>query len=198
MRPVRPVRPALPVRRSGASPLVAAAIAALLGALLYAAPYVVAHGSMAPTLAPGDLLLVDRVTPAATGYRRGDLVVFRPPPAANRPESPVYVKRIVALPSEHVQIRRGAVFVDGARLDEPYLDVPPAATGSADTDVVVPAGAVFVLGDNRGPSVDSRQFGPVPTGSIVGRVWGVVGHMPRLLAIGRPSQASQGPAAIRP
>ncbi len=81
------------------------------------------------------------------------------------------VKRVVALPGEVVDGHSGWVYVDGQRLVEPYLDL--SLRTAPFPAVTVPEDAVFVLGDNRGPSIDSRAFGPVPASAITGRA-GVV------------------------
>ena len=96
--------------------------------------------------------------------RTGDVVVFRSLYEDDRD----LVKRVIGVPGETVEIGRGVVFVDGVELDEPYVigrdrwDMPP---------LTVPAGAYFVLGDNRQASNDSRSFGVVPIENIVGRAW---------------------------
>lgn len=102
--------------------------------------------------------------------QRGDIIVFHPP--VENPEEP-YIKRIVGLPGETVEIRDDGVYIDGTRLDEPYL-------GNEETScdgqpwcgpLVVPDGSVYVLGDNRDNSTDSANFGPVAIDRIIGKVW---------------------------
>ena len=97
--------------------------------------------------------------------RRGEVVVFRPP---RRPDVE-YVKRVVALPGETVEIRRGTVIVDGIPLEEPYV----LRRGSTETrhPVRLAHDEYYVLGDNRLGSEDSRTWGPILLDSIVGRVW---------------------------
>ena len=121
----------------------------------------VASDSMAPTLAPGDHLVM---VPPWGGVDRRDLVVLRPPGSDVE-----VVKRVVAVAGDEVGIADGALTVDGAVLDEPFVDVA-ADDGTYFGPVTVPAGAVFVLGDNRTDSLDSRQFGPVPVARVVGVV----------------------------
>ena len=102
--------------------------------------------------------------------QRGDVVILRPPGGSDQP----YVKRVIALPGETVAVRGGTVFVDGRALDEPYIvdparyTYPLGASGDGAT-FTVPAGSVFVLGDNRNHSTDSHVFGPVPLDDIIGK-----------------------------
>lgn len=122
-------------------------------------------GSMVPTLRAGDRVLVDRLTYDLDDVRRGDVVAFEDPDSPGA----VAIKRVVALPGDTVAIRAGRLVVDGVRQREAYLG--PGLTGSdffGPTEV--PVGHLFVLGDNRPHSVDSRFAGPIPAGALVGRV----------------------------
>jgi signal peptidase I len=85
------------------------------------------------------------------------------------PSTDEYIKRVVALPGERVEAHGGKVFVDGRELVEPYL--PTGTTTSDFTAVVVPPETLWVMGDNRGNSADSRVFGPVPQSTVVGRAF---------------------------
>ncbi len=154
--------------------------------------YRVDGSSMEPTLHNGEMLIVNRraymslplgqwlswvpgvsVDPTWRWYpfgqpRRGDIVVFRPPNGGHEP----YVKRIIALPGEHVEIRDGFVYIDGRRLVEPYLTEPTTWRGmTLNHEYVVEPGHVFVMGDNRNNSSDSRVFGAIPMSSIIGKAW---------------------------
>jgi signal peptidase I len=154
--------------------------------------YRVDGSSMEPTLHNGEMLIVNRraymhvslqhllgwvpsIGQDVNGEwypfgppQRGDIIVFYPPGNSSEP----YVKRIIGLPGEHIAIHDGAVYINGQRLIEPYLDAPTLWRGVAlDHDYVVPPGYVFVLGDNRNNSSDSRIFGAVPMSSIVGKAW---------------------------
>ncbi len=149
--------------------------------------------SMTPYLSDGEMLLVNRNAYAnfdlyalidwlpqvahaqeRTVYpfdppERGDIVVFEPPTPSSKP----YIKRVIGLPGERVEIRDGAVFIDGQELNEPYLqgeetDCPGRGECG---EVVVPEGQIFVLGDNRDNSQDSRAFGPVPVSDVIGKAW---------------------------
>lgn len=99
--------------------------------------------------------------------RRGDIVVFEYP----RDTSRDFIKRVIGLPGETVEVRNNQVLIDGRPLEEPYLS--PAARNQMGNmaPVVVPADAVFVMGDNRGNSSDSRSWGALPLTKIVGRAW---------------------------
>ena len=127
--------------------------------------FAVDGASMEPTLYGGERLLVSPLPYAVHPARRGDVVVFHPP---HDPDV-AYVKRVVGLAGERVTIRGGDVVIDGVRLDEPYLR-GAATPCSGVCEWVVPEGAVFVLGDHRNESNDSRDFGPVPVDAVVGEV----------------------------
>jgi signal peptidase I len=128
--------------------------------------------SMVNNLHDGQYLIIDKLSynPLLTdlfgigGPHRGDVVVFEPP---NRP-SEDYVKRIVALPGETVEVKNGQVFINGQALDQPYQPGTPSYTMPPR---VVPEGYIFVLGDNRNNSNDSHNWGPLPIENIVGRAW---------------------------
>ncbi|CAN5738071.1 signal peptidase I [soil metagenome] len=102
--------------------------------------------------------------------QRGDIVVFSPPVGnASKP----YIKRIIGLPGETITIHDGGVYVDGARLDEPYLQGTSTSwpNGDPNREVVVPEDHLFVLGDNRNNSTDSRSFGAISNDSLIGKAW---------------------------
>ncbi len=144
------------------------------------------------TLEINDKIVVSKISYRLHDPRRGDVVVFECPPAATCTERPRasnavvgairfvgervgvlppstddYVKRVIGLPGETVEGRGGDVYVDGRLLVEPYL---PAAVATSDFGpVIVPAGQLWMMGDNRQNSQDSRVFGPIDERSIVGR-----------------------------
>lgn len=121
--------------------------------------------SMEPNLHTDQRLVVEKVSYRFHGPQRGDIVVIRVPSQGEE----LLIKRVIGLPGEMVEIRDGNVYIDGQLLDEPY------ANGSTRQGrigrVIVPALQVFVMGDNRAHSNDSRSFGPVPIEDIVGRAW---------------------------
>ena len=145
-------------------------------------PYRIPSASMEPTLrcakpAPGcDATFSDRVIADRLAYRfrdphRGDIVVFDAPEAAAQrcDEGGTFVKRIVGLPGEVVSERNGTVFVDGKPLHESYVD-RRLRDFRTQTWPRVPKGSYFVMGDNRGSSCDSREWGAVPRGNLIGPV----------------------------
>lgn len=169
---------------------IAAVIALVLRALV-AQAFSIPSTSMAPQLAVGDRVVVSKLAYRLHEPRRGDVVVFECPPSAGcltadeealparavhglleavglrQPSTEDYIKRVVAVGGERVEGRDGAVHVDGRRLVEPYL--PPSATTADFGPVVVPQGQLFVMGDNRGNSSDSRIFGAIDDDTVIGR-----------------------------
>lgn len=123
------------------------------------------HGqSMEPTLHSDQRLVVEKVSYRLHGPRRGDVIVLKSP----RQSSELLIKRVIGLPGETVEIRQGRVYINGGEWDEPYLE---RSTGGNWGPIIVPPLHVFVLGDNRSFSNDSRAFGMVPIENIVGRAW---------------------------
>lgn len=143
-------------------------VALLIKTFLFQAFYIPSE-SMEPTLTRGDRVLVNKLDDGIGDIGRGDIIVFGRPPNEAPSEIDDLIKRVVGLPGETVEGRGGQVWVDGAPIDESYL-----ADGTI-TDpfppVEVPDGFVFVMGDNRGNSRDSRVFGPIDGDLIVGRAF---------------------------
>ncbi len=180
-RPLEPLVPGLPadLRRWA----VEVVQVVLLTALLYLVvtsfvtrPYEVEMSSMEPALVPGDHILLDRLSLGWSDPERGDIVVFDAPDGFDADGIP-YIKRVIALPGETVELLNGRIWVTPhggppAPLEEPYAagsgpTLPQGAAGASSW--TVPSGSVFVLGDNRPNSVDSRTFGPIPQERIIGR-----------------------------
>jgi signal peptidase I len=136
-----------------------------------AQPYQVRQQSMEQTLEPGEYVLVDKLTPHWVDYDRGDIVVFKPPDSAGGPDETPFIKRVIGKAGDVVEIRDdGFVYVNDRRLDEPYLyGAPPTDPAPGTNTWVVSPGSVFVMGDHRGASSDSRSFGPIDRGTIIGR-----------------------------
>jgi|SRR5581483_6189360 len=157
------------------------AIAAVLALKAYVvAPYRIPSSSMEPALhcaRPGegclahfsDRVLACRICLDLSGPSRGDIVVFKAPPKAAREcsEGGTYVKRLIGLPGETVRERSGHVFVDGRPLKEPYVEFRDTESGTWH----VPKGEYFFMGDNRAASCDSRRWGSVPRGNLIGTVF---------------------------
>jgi signal peptidase I len=143
----------------------ALAVALLVKTFLIQAFYI-PSGSMVPTLLHGDRVLVNKLDDDPS---RGELVVFERPPGQPDDGIKDLIKRVVALGGETIETRDGAVFIDGELLDEPYLG--DGVTTSNIPVQTIPPGHMFVLGDNRGDSADSRVFGSVPVDLVVGRAF---------------------------
>jgi signal peptidase I len=133
---------------------------------------------MLPNLDNGQMLLVNRNAYQHLDFggnryypfdppERGDVVVFDPPENSDKP----YIKRIIGLPGEEITFGQGYVFVDGVELPEDYIQDRTRCNREDRCDVVVPEDHVFVLGDHRSNSSDSRVFGVVPVENIVGKAW---------------------------
>jgi signal peptidase I len=175
--------------------IVVAVLAAVVVKSFVAQPFYIPSKSMYPQLQVGDRIVVSKLAYDLHGPRRGDIVVFDAPPSEATPartsRNPVvrasrafaeaigvlqvkteFIKRVIGLPGDTVQGRNGRVYVNGLYLYEPYL---PRGTLTSDFGPLkVPAGQLWVMGDNRGDSKDSRVFGPVRESTVVGRtVWRV-------------------------
>ncbi len=124
---------------------------------------VVPSASMAPTLQPGDQYLINIRAYRRRPPRRGDVIVFK------GPSGDLLVKRVVAVAGDAVAVYAGRVYLNGVLIHEPYVDWSKPPVIEWPTQMVVPQGHVFVLGDNRSHSEDSRDFGPVPLDKIFGR-----------------------------
>jgi len=168
--------------------------------MFVAQPFEVQQESMENTLLPGQYVLVDKLTPHFDAYHRGDVVVFTPPAGWSRDAADTpFVKRVIGVAGDTVTIKDGKVFLNGDALAEPYVygsqktTVP--SSGSA-TWTIAP-GHLFVMGDHREASQDSREFGPIETSSVIGRIW--IRYWP-FDSFGRlpDSQASPSPGAPSP
>jgi signal peptidase I len=133
--------------------------------------------SMRPTLEDGEFVLVSKVSYKLSEYERGDIIVFHFP--LNPKEE--LIKRVIGLPGDHVRMEGGQVFLNGHLLDEAYIAEAPRYSG----DWTVTEGTLFVLGDNRNNSNDSKDWGLLPQENVVGKavliywpppMWGVLDH----------------------
>lgn len=123
--------------------------------------------SMENTLNNADRIFIQKAGVSEKTLKRGDIIVFQAPD-----ENLDYIKRVIAFPNEYVQIENGQVYINGTRLNEPYINTDYTHT-SDQTEWLVGEGEIFVMGDNRipGASKDSRSFGPIPVKSILGRAF---------------------------
>jgi len=126
--------------------------------------FVVVGSSMKPSFEDGQRLLVNKVTYRFGEPQMGDVVVFHPP-AGKRVD---FIKRIIALPGDTVEIKGGVVYINDSAIDEPYINSPPSYTFPQGK---IPEGEYFVLGDNRNNSNDSHSWGTVPRQNIIGKAW---------------------------
>ena len=167
--------------------------------------------SMNPTLESGEYLLVNKlvyfpidaqrlsqVIPfwnvdesaggfAARGPKRGEVIVFRFPG-----ETRDFVKRVVGLPGEHVEIREGGVYIGGQRLPEPYIGSVETTCNGDYCDLTLKADEYYVLGDNRGNSNDSRRKGRLPGENVLGKVWFVYWPFSEMNLLDSFSTVAQG------
>ncbi len=117
-----------------------------------------------PFIDPGD----DPTRYIFRGPKRGDVIVFKAPGQPRGAPERDYIKRVIAVPGESVEIRDCTVFINGEPLDEPYIKEAPRSNYEPQT---VPPGHYFVMGDNRNASQDSRSWGMLPKENIIGKAW---------------------------
>lgn len=150
---------------------IVAAITVLLRMFVFV-PYEIPSGSMEETIMTGDMVFSEKVSYYFRSPQRGDIVTFDDPEVAGR----TLIKRVIAVGGQTVDLVDGKVVVDGVVLDEPYTGgkesypLSRIATGvTVEFPYTVPDGYVWVMGDNRTSSQDSRYFGAIPGSSITGR-----------------------------
>lgn len=120
--------------------------------------------SMVPALEVGDRLIIEKISHKVNGIQRGDIIVFKAPPQNGGKDD--MIKRVVGLPGEKITIKEGRVFINGSAIDEPYVRQIPF---NESYEYTVPMDSVFVMGDNRNNSYDSRYWGPVPLSLVIGK-----------------------------
>ena len=172
--------------------IVAVALGLALGIQAFLVkPFRIPSESMEPTLDVGQRVLVDRVSFRFGNPDRGDIVVFKPPKGADdnvcgvrhssesacpRPtggrSDTNFIKRVVAVGGDHLKVIAGRVYIDGRRQKEPFIR-PDAQCGICNLpqEITIPKGYYFMMGDNRGESADSREWGPVPKKWMIGRAF---------------------------
>jgi signal peptidase I len=143
--------------------------------------------SMQPTLQSGNFILVNKLAYKLGEPHYGDVIIFHPPDGSVED----YIKRVIGLPGDHVEIRDGKVFINGNELYEPYIAAPPRYNYSGD----VPEGHLFVLGDNRNRSSDSHEWGFVPLESVIGKALVVYWPLEEIKTLVAPTivRAANGP-----
>lgn len=145
--------------------------------LFFVQPHQVKGQSMENTFHTGDYLLTDKVSYHTGQPHRGDVVIFHAPEAAGCVEGTGcdFIKRVIGLPGDQIQVKDGGIYVNGTRLQEPYLDdgiyTEAGDFTRGERQIVIGPTEYFLVGDNRPHSHDSRAFGPVPRENIVGRVF---------------------------
>lgn len=126
--------------------------------------------SMYSTLNDKDVLFVEKISLLTHSFKHGQIVIFD----SGNLNKDIYVKRVIAVPGDEIEIKDGKVYLNGSELKENYLDkntvTNPGPFLTQNGKYKVPEGYVFVLGDNRGDSVDSRMLGPISTKALKGHV----------------------------
>jgi signal peptidase I len=172
--------------------IVAVALGLALGIQAFLVkPFRIPSESMVPTLEIGQRVLVDRVTKNFGDYDRGDILVFKPPQGADANSCGVqhserspcprptpdrsdtnFIKRVVAVGGDRLRVVGGAVYINGRRQDEPYARLNNSCDiCNLPQEITIPDGYYFMMGDNRGASADSRQWGPVPKDWVIGQAF---------------------------
>jgi signal peptidase I len=151
------------LREVGITILIAVAVFVLLR--LTVQSYTVVMSSMEPNFQQGECIMVNKVCYHSSGPQRGQVIIFNPPFDSEYP----FIKRVIGLPGETVEIKDGNVFINGTALEEDeYIMAPPSYTMSAKE---IPENEYFVLGDNRNNSNDSHTGWTVPRDNIIGKAW---------------------------
>lgn len=134
--------------------------------------------SMEPTLMPGQFILVNKLSAKLNDINRGDIIVFHYPIDPRED----YIKRVIGIPGDTIEVRGNMVYVNGNAIKEPYIAAEPSYNGSW----VVPVSELFVLGDNRNQSSDSHAWGFVPWANIVGKALIIYWPLDQLKTLSQP------------
>ena len=145
-------------------------------------PFYVEGASMEPSFFPHEYLIIDEISYRFNNPARGDVVVFRYP----RDPRQYYIKRVIGLPGDRIKIVDGTVYINDSALTESYISELNLSQSSMD-EMTVPANSFFVMGDNRGNSLDSRIIGPIDRSYFIGRVWIRGWPMTRVSVFSTPS-----------
>jgi len=172
--------------------IVAVALGLALGIQAFLVkPFRIPSESMVPTLEVSQRVLVDRVSLRVGDPDRGDIMVFKPPAGAdssecgaNHPEDQPcpthtkaksdtnFIKRVVGVPGDRLSVRRGRVYINGKRQAEPFISPSTdCQVCNLPKEVKIPADHYYMMGDNRGGSSDSRDWGPVPRDNMIGKAF---------------------------
>ena len=154
----------MPVWRDLLESVILAVVLAALLRMFVIQPFYIPSASMEPTLLINDRIIVSMLAYRFHAPQRGDVIVFRYPKDPSRD----FIKRLIALPGETVEVRNNTVIINGVRLAEPYL---PSEVMADYGPYQVPQGCYFMMGDNRNNSDDSRDWGPLPQKNIIGKAF---------------------------
>ena len=173
-----PVPPPAPVRRRprAVDAVIEIVTTVALAVILYLViqtflvqTFRVEQNSMLTTLLPDQHLLIDKLTPRFDDYSRGDIIVFRAPRRFS-PDGTPFIKRVIGVAGDRVEIRESAAWVNGVRLTEPYVEEEyPTEPQGKGSEWEIGPGELFVMGDHRDGSVDSRVFGVIKVEDVIGR-----------------------------
>jgi signal peptidase I len=166
-------------------------------------PYQVQQTSMENTLMPDQYVLVDKLTPRFDSFHRADVIVFNPPATwTGDVTGTAYVKRVIGIGGDTIDIHGGGVYVNGNLQTESYVFANQATDMPDNGSKTWKLGPdeLFVMGDHRGSSQDSRDFGPIDKSSVIGRAWlrywplNQFGQLPKQQAAASGSPTPSGPA----
>jgi signal peptidase I len=159
--------------RSLAGLVLQLAILGVLIAAFFVRFWQVTGPSMSPHVSSGEMVMINTLAYRFRTPARGDIVTFQHD--GSTPE--LYIKRVIGLPGDRIRIDRGVVYVNGGRLNEPYVE---HSDDRSAPEMTVPPDNVYVLGDNRAVSEDSRVFGPVPDSALMGKAVAGIWPLPSL------------------
>lgn len=127
-------------------------------------PFYVEGASMEPNFYQNEYLIIDEISYRFNEPQRGEVIIFKSPQG----DRSYFIKRVIGLPGEKIEVKDGHVFINGSKLEEKYIS---NFSTEDHQEITVNQAEYFVMGDNRINSMDSRQFGPIKDSSIIGRVW---------------------------